>query len=161
MVAIAKSTSVLIYRHTAPIRIMHWVNVICFIVLFMSGLNIFNAHPALNIGKSSYNKLAPVLEISAHEGVNGTSIGKTNILGYAFNTTGVLGVSTIQGQPVARVFPAWATIPSVQWLAMARNWHFFFAWLFVINGLCYVTYSFYTKHMQRDIAFIKRDRGTL
>ena len=33
-----------IYRHKLPIRIMHWTNVVCFVVLLMSGLNIFNAH---------------------------------------------------------------------------------------------------------------------
>ena len=34
------------YRHTLPVRIMHWVNVVAFFVLLMSGLQIFNAHPA-------------------------------------------------------------------------------------------------------------------
>lgn len=49
-----------IYRHKLPIRIMHWINVLCFVVLFMTGLNIFNAHSALNLGKSSYNGYAPI-----------------------------------------------------------------------------------------------------
>ena len=34
-----------------------------------------------------------------------------------------------------RAFPSWMTVPDNQWLAMARRWHLFFAWLFVINGL--------------------------
>ena len=37
-----------------------------------------------------------------------------------------------------RGFPAWATIPSYRSLADGRRWHFFFAWLFVINGLVYL-----------------------
>ena len=36
-----------IYRHRLPVRVMHWINVVCLTVLLMSGLNIFNAHPAL------------------------------------------------------------------------------------------------------------------
>ena len=44
---------------------MHWINVVALTVLFMSGLQIFNAYPALNFGKSSYNGMPPVLEIGA------------------------------------------------------------------------------------------------
>jgi thiosulfate reductase cytochrome b subunit len=35
---------------------------------------------------------------------------------------------------------------------MARQWHLFFAWIFVINGLCYVSYSVYSRHLARDLA---------
>ena len=44
----------LYYRHRLPVRIMHWINVIALTILFMSGLMIFNAHPRLYWGKSSY-----------------------------------------------------------------------------------------------------------
>ena len=43
----------LYYRHRLPVRIMQWVNVVCLVVLFMSGMGIFNAHPALYWGQSS------------------------------------------------------------------------------------------------------------
>ena len=39
-----------IYRHTATVRITHWVNALVLLVLLMSGLQIFNAHPALYLG---------------------------------------------------------------------------------------------------------------
>jgi hypothetical protein len=42
--------SFLYYRHTLPVRIMHWVNVVAFFMLLMSGLQTFNAHPTLNWG---------------------------------------------------------------------------------------------------------------
>ena len=48
------SPSYLYYRHTLPVRIMHWTNFIALTVLFMSGLHIFNAHSALYWGDSSY-----------------------------------------------------------------------------------------------------------
>ena len=35
------------YRHRLPIRISHWINVVCLTILLLSGLGIFNAHPAL------------------------------------------------------------------------------------------------------------------
>jgi Ni/Fe-hydrogenase b-type cytochrome subunit len=152
----------LIYRHTLPIRIMHWVNVICFTVLLMSGLNIFNAHSALNIGKSSYNGQAPILEMRAVKTSDGKLIGVTNILGYDFNTTGLFGLSEgPNGQLLGRGFPSWMTLPSTQWLSMARRWHLFFAWLFVINGICYMAYAFTSKHMQRDLFTTKKDRALI
>jgi len=143
----------LYYRHTLPVRIMHWINVIALTIIFMSGLMIFNAHPSLYWGKSSYSGRPPILEIGARDGGETGAIGYTKIFGHEFNTTGVLGVSREpNGQPAARAFPSWLTIPDMQWLSMARSWHFFFAWIFVINGLCYVAYSLGTRHLARDLA---------
>jgi thiosulfate reductase cytochrome b subunit len=139
-------------RHTLPIRVMHWINVVAFFVLLMSGLQIFNAHPALNWGKSSYNGKPPVLEMSGRLDRDGNAVGTTTILGHSFTTTGVLGMSAdSDGTPTARGFPSWATLPGPQWLAMARTWHFFFAWIFVLNGLCYVGYGIATRHLRRDL----------
>jgi thiosulfate reductase cytochrome b subunit len=140
------------YRHTLPVRVMHWINVVAFFLLLLSGLQIFNAHPTLNWGKSSYNGKPPVLEIGAHRGADGKAVGTTTILGHSFTTTGVLGVSAdSDGTPTERGFPAWATVPGPQWLAMARVWHFFFAWVFVLNGLCYLGYGIATRHLRRDL----------
>ena len=151
-----------IYRHKLPIRLMHWINVVCFIVLLMSGLNIFNAHPALNIGKSSYNNQAPILEMTAVQTNAGKLIGYTTIFGHQFNTTGVFGASlSADGRALQRGFPSWMTIPSSQWLSMARRWHLFFAWVFVINGITYVAYSLLTKHVQRDLLTTKSDRASI
>ena len=44
---------ILIYRHSVLTRITHWINVLCILVLVMSGLQIFNAHPALYFGMQS------------------------------------------------------------------------------------------------------------
>jgi thiosulfate reductase cytochrome b subunit len=48
-------------------------------------------------------------------------------------------------------FPGWLTIPSGRWLSMARSWHFFFAWVFLINGLCFVLYAIVSRHLARDL----------
>ena len=140
-------------RHAAPVRVMHWVNVIALTILFMSGLQIFNAHPALYWGDSSYSGKAPLLQIGARSGPGGAPQGVTTVFGTQFETTGVLGVSTLpNGQPYPRAFPPWATIPSWYSLALARDWHFFFAWIFVINGVAYVLYSLFSRHLLRDLA---------
>ena len=139
-----------VYRHTVLVRITHWINVICIIVLVMSGLQIFNAHPALYVGQKS-NFDNPVLSLTARQAPDGTTIGQTQILGATFNTTGVLGLSTVDGRQAARGFPAWATIPSYQDLATGRRWHFFFAWVFAINGAIYLIASLINRHLWRDL----------
>jgi len=53
------------------------------------------------------------------------------------------------------------TIPDRKWLAMARFWHFFFAWVFVINGLLYVIYTVKSRHLARDLAPTPHDWRTI
>jgi thiosulfate reductase cytochrome b subunit len=138
-------------RHALAVRIMHWINVVALALMFMSGLQIFNAHPALYFGESSYGGRAPWLVISAREDAQGNPVGYTRIFGHEFTTTGVLGLSTDDGRMYAQGFPSWLTVPSHQWLAMARAWHFFFAWIFLVNGLCYVAYTIASRHFARDL----------
>jgi thiosulfate reductase cytochrome b subunit len=145
-------------RHALPVRVMHWVNVLALLILLMSGLQIFNAHPALNWGKSSYNGRQPVLQMSAETSDDGQVVGVTEVLGHRIRTTGVLGLSKDPyGNLTARGFPSWITLPGPQWLAMARRWHFFFAWLFVINGAAYVAYAIWSRHLTRDLAPTRQD----
>jgi Ni/Fe-hydrogenase b-type cytochrome subunit len=140
------------YRHRLPVRIMHWINVLCLTVLFMSGLSIFNAHPALYWGNSSYDGHPALLEIAADE-AGAEPRGILRIGEHAFDTTGVLGVSRgPDGALNQHAFPSWMTIPGYYSLAHARQWHFFFAWLFVLNGLAYVLYAILSGHLRRDLA---------
>lgn len=44
---------VLTWRHPWPVRLTHWVNVVCVVVLLMSGINILAAHPHLYWGLRS------------------------------------------------------------------------------------------------------------
>lgn len=146
------SSEPLYYRHTLPVRIMHWINVVAFFILLMSGLQIFNAHPALNWGRSSYDGKPPVLEMRTARAQDGRLIGTTSVLGHEFDTTGILGASHADGRMTARGFPQWATLPGPQWLAMGRRWHLFFAWVFVINGVTYLAYSLASRHLAHDLA---------
>ncbi len=142
----------LYYRHSLPVRIMHWLMVLLLPILLMSGLNIFNANPELFWGKSSYTGTPPLLEIKSTEDDNGETAGVTKIFGREFTTTGILGASNGRdGDLEERGFPSWLTIPGNRWLSMARRWHLFFAWLLVINSFCLVGYSIFSRHLRRDL----------
>src|SRR5215813_1534275 len=112
------TTDRLIYRHRLWVRITHWVNAVSMTVLLMSGLQIFNAHPALYWGNAS-NFEHPLIAIAG--------------------------------------FPDWMTLPDSPWLAMGRRWHFFFAWLFVANGLVYGLLSTLSGHLRGDLSPSRQD----
>ena len=141
-----------VYRHSALVRVTHWINVICLTALLMSGLQIFNAHSALYWGQDSDFK-RPVFAIAADAG-NGTfpTRGMVEIFGRTFDTTGVLGLSRgPSGRAVVRAFPTWITLPGYQDLATGRRWHFLFAWLFVLNGATYFVISLLDGHFRRNL----------
>jgi thiosulfate reductase cytochrome b subunit len=141
-----------IYRHRLPVRIMHWINVICLFVMLGSGLQIFNAHPALYWGQQS-NFNAPALLLTHARNKDGSLRGVTLVGSHQFDTTGVLGVSAgVDGKPRGRALPSWATLPGPQNLALGRQWHFTFAWIFAINGTLYLLWAFASRHFSRDLA---------
>jgi thiosulfate reductase cytochrome b subunit len=152
------SHPVAVYRHTLPTRLSHWITVICLVILVGSGFQIFNAHPALYWGDRS-DRDRPLFALTERTSDSGDLRGVTEILGHPLDTTGVLGVSTVEGEQVARGFPAWATLPSGQWLAMGRRWHLFFAWVFVLNGLAFGLYAVLSRHLNRDLVPSRRDVG--
>jgi thiosulfate reductase cytochrome b subunit len=138
-------------RHAALVRLTHWLNVVCFVVLLMSGLQIFNAHPALYWGEAS-DFPHPFVSIAAKPDSAGVKRGVTSVAGHAFDTTGVLGLFALpDGRANARAFPTWATLPSFQSLADGRRWHFFFAWALTLNGAIYLLYGLLSRHVWRDL----------
>jgi thiosulfate reductase cytochrome b subunit len=141
-----------VYRHALVVRLTHWVNVLCLLVLLMSGLQIFNAHTTLYLGSKS-DPAHAVLSMRAVQRADGSYAGLTTIGSTTFDTTGVLGLSRgPSGQLAARGFPDWITLPTYRDLATGRRWHFFFAWVFVLNGLAYLVYAFASGHVRRDLA---------
>src|ERR1051325_11158803 len=71
-----------IYRHALTPRVTHWINAFCLLILLLSGLQIFNAHPALYFGaKSDFE--APSLEMKATSAENiasGAALGSAQSL---------------------------------------------------------------------------------
>src|ERR1700733_10224855 len=101
------------YRHSVAVRITHWGNALFLTLLLMSGLCIFNYHPALYWGNYGYRGVPSFLSIAALEDIETDEpVGVTTIAGHHFITTGVLGVSyDADGAPVGAAFPPWLTLP--------------------------------------------------
>jgi thiosulfate reductase cytochrome b subunit len=139
------------YRHAVAVRLTHWINASILVLLLISGLSLFNYHPALYWGNYGYSGVPSVLSIAALEDIDTDEpVGVTTIMGHNFITTGVLGVSyDAAGEPITRAFPKWLTSPGG--LAMARDLHFAAAWLLVLNGLVYLLFGLLTGHFRRDL----------
>jgi thiosulfate reductase cytochrome b subunit len=143
-----------VHRHAVVVRLTHWINLLCVTLLLMSGLQLFNYHPALYWGNYGYRGAPSVVSIdSSIDPASGEAVGTTRIGDLSFVTTGVLGVSyDPQRGMVRRAFPSWLTLPGEPSLALARDWHFLMAWLFVANGAAYLLFGLVSGHFRRDLA---------
>ena len=100
-------------RHALSTRLWHWINALSLVVLFMSGLNISNAHPRLYWGEWGFAAEDAWLHVWR--------------------------------------FPGWATIPGYYSLAVARQWHVLFAWIFAVSLLLFMLAALLNGHFKRDI----------
>jgi len=150
-----KARKVLIPRHGVIVRLTHWINAVSLFFLLLSGLQIFNAHPALYWGQQS-NFGQGWLSMGAYAS-GGALHGVTKVGPALFDTTGFLGASQEHGVWTSRGFPAWLTIPGARFLALGRRWHFFFAWLFALNGAIYIASAVVSGHLRRDLAPTRHD----
>ena len=114
----------------------------------MSELQIFNAHPKLYWGTGRTPIMCSSglrqwrLQMAPPEGI-------TEILGHQIPTTGVLGASGPDLE--ARGFPRGPPCPVSDGWPWGRRWHFFFAWIFVLNGLGFGLWSLLRGHAARDL----------
>jgi Ni/Fe-hydrogenase b-type cytochrome subunit len=137
----------LVYRHNRITRLTHWLSALALMILFMSGLQIFNAHPYLYWGSTSDPDKA-FFSIGASQ--DGDDVrGFVDVYGRKIDTTGFLGVQQGVFGPQARGFPSWLTVPGYYSLAAARRWHFFFGWLFAITGVLYLLYNLPAGHVRK------------
>lgn len=137
----------LVYRQRLTTRLTHWVWAVCLFFLMLTGLQIFNAHPSLHIGKEAgFDYDNAILEIGAVEADTGVR-GVTRVLGAEFDTTGILGVSNGE----VRAFPSALTIPSKTSLATGRLIHFFFAWILVGTLVVWLIASAQNGHLRQLI----------
>jgi len=142
----------IIHRHSLVVRLTHWINLLCLTLLLMSGLQLFNVHPQLYWGHYGYSGVPTVLSITGrYDPETAQPVGITRIGDYSFDTTGILGVTyDSEGRPRPGAFPQWATLGAD--LALARDWHFLMAWMFVINGTIYLLFGLFSGHFRRDLA---------
>jgi thiosulfate reductase cytochrome b subunit len=119
--AAAQARKFTYHRHSALVRTTHWINVACIVLLLMSAMAIFDAHPALYWGAQSD---------FAHPLLN-------------------LGVSNPHAQVLSHPFPSWLT--GGLELANGRRWHLFVAWVFVLNGAIYLIAGILDEHIWHDL----------
>ena len=137
----------LVRRHRLSTRLWHWINAGTLLILLMSGMMIFNAHPRLYWGQYGANTDPAWLQIGSQDNRGYLRIGEISV-----TTTGVLGRwQDASGQTRNRAFPSWATLPSGYNLALARRWHITFAWVFAIGFSVYGLWSLINGHLWRDL----------
>src|SRR3954468_16215910 len=100
--------TIFIRRHSVVTRVTHWLNVLCLSFLLLSGLQIFNAHPELYWGHYGADGDPSLLTIGS-TGQGDALRGFVRVGNAEVSTTGVLGVSTFEGERTPRAFPAWMT----------------------------------------------------
>ena len=146
-VAPEKPEPVRVYRHRLPVRIWHWINALTLLILLMSGLMIFNAHPRLYWGEYGANFDRAWLVIGSTADTGYLRVGNWRI-----DTTGVLGRWTdAQGATKTWAFPGWATIPTSYSLADGRRWHLLFAWLLSVGLALYMLWTLLGGHLRKDL----------
>ncbi|MBT0667989.1 cytochrome b/b6 domain-containing protein [Novosphingobium profundi] len=144
-------------RHRLSTRIWHALNALTLLVMLMSGLMIFNAHPRLYWGEYGANFDAPWFKISsARQGAR--EFGFVQIGNARLETSGVLGYWHDPDGVVQRhAFPWWSTLPSTYSLALARIWHLAFAWVLSLALALYLVWSLINGHLRRDIHITRRE----
>lgn len=146
-VAPEKPEPVRVYRHRLPTRIWHWINAVTLLVLLMSGLMIFNAHPRLYWGEYGANFDRAWLAIGSTADAGYLRVGDWKV-----DTTGVLGRWTdAQGTTKTWAFPGWATIPTRYSLADGRRWHLLFAWVLSVGLAFYMLWALLGGHLRKDL----------
>jgi thiosulfate reductase cytochrome b subunit len=96
-------------RHSALVRLTHWINTISFIGLLLSGIAILLAHPRLYWGE-----------------------------------TGAVGGPSLVDLPLPFVLDIPIRGPG-------RYLHFFFAWIFVLNGSLYVMFGVVSRYFLKEL----------
>jgi thiosulfate reductase cytochrome b subunit len=168
-----QSKLVEIYRHPLPVRIFHWVNAASFIILLMSGLQIFNYHPRLYWGHTGYWDRPAVFEISGDANVRSHRLEDGNdgappqtvahdkdstrdrswiaFGSKRIDTTGVLGEVYKQSAfgDANIAFPNWMTLPPRPLdLARGRGWHFLALYVFAFNLAFYTLYGLISRRFR-------------
>ncbi|MBP7817628.1 MAG: cytochrome b/b6 domain-containing protein [Phenylobacterium sp.] len=141
----------LVFRHPAVVRITHWVNLASLVLLLLSGLQILCSHPAFYWGETA-RFAEPFAAIVSEIGNDGEPRGRLIAPGVNVDTTGLLGASkNADGLMTSRAIPHWLTLPGELDLGAGRRWHFFFAWLFVLNGALYLATGLLSRRLQREL----------
>jgi len=122
-------------RHSAWVKITHWLGTISFILLLITGIEIIMVHPRFYWGNVG-NDLTPALfELPISRNYQHGGWENTHPF---FNSA---------SSPVS----ASRTYDIFHQNGWGRSLHFLSAWMLVFTGIIYLLTALYTKHIQRNI----------
>ena len=137
----------IVRRHSLTTRLWHWTNAVVVLIMLMSGLAIFNAHPGLYWGEDGAQLENAWLVIGSENDKGYIRVGDRSM-----ETTGVLGYwANEHGKMRKWAFPDWMILPADSNLAMARRWHLTFAWAFAVFGAYYAIWCLVSGHLRRSL----------
>ena len=148
----ARAAPALVLRHSVLVRVCHWVNALCFFILLMSGLQIFNAHPSLSWGQG--DELRRPLPRLRGEGKR----RRRRRLPARRRCSAIRSTRPASSAPRAVPTARWrsAAFPPGRRCRPSRTWRWagagtsFSPGCFVLNGLVYVANLFAGRHL-RDL----------
>ena len=142
---------VLVPRHRLVVRLTHWINVLSLLFLLLERPADLQRPPGALLGPEVALRPA-VAGDAAPQDAAASLTGVTQHRRRTASTPPACSAPPASRRRARRAaFPAWATIPSERFLAAGRRWHFFFAWVFVINGAIYLLTSLIGGHLRRDL----------
>lgn len=127
-----QQTTVWVHRHSKIVRICHWINAVAFVGLCYTGMQILLDYPALFWGKAGYMGHSSEVHLS--------ELG----LDLTYNTYGSYTLNILGLE-----FPG-----DREW---GRYNHFFYAWLFALNGIVYVVCNLVNRHFKNRMVPEKKE----
>jgi thiosulfate reductase cytochrome b subunit len=141
------------------VRVFHWANLVLFVILMMSGFQIFNVHPRLYFGNTGNHLEPAVFEVSGnddpHQPRTWIAIGDHRI-----DTFGLIGrpMDNVFFGRMHIVYPGWMTLADPGDMGHARGYHFLVIVPFIINYLIYLLLGVVSGHFRRNVFPITKGR---
>ena len=148
----AGHTPQLVYRHTVPVRIWHWLTVAAVMGLLFTGFNVVNVHPRLYWGEVGNAATPPAIALISTEpgGPKATTHPAPAALvvgSHTWDVTGWLGAAWDLGAD--GMYFVIAITPDSWHFGAMRAWHFAWAWLLVLTWLAFLAYLVSSGRMWR------------
>ena len=121
--------------HRGWVRISHWVVVLAFVALAVTGIMILMVHPRLYWGEAGNDLMPALIEIPISSNHQPDKLERTTTF------------TEIPNQPVS----AYRKFDQFNQNGWARSLHFLAGWILVFTGIFYLLTGFFTGHVRRNL----------